>query len=85
MTSESRWLDQHRFSALQARKAQTTPEEDGCFEAAGWLRHHTITFGSGYGDQIKAMALTNLRNSYPEAYEAVVRKVVGRLTTEPKP
>ncbi len=36
-----------------------------------------IMFRLGYGDRIRAMARTNLKNRYPEAYEAFERELEG--------
>jgi hypothetical protein len=46
------------------------PEKAGYLGALKPLRHHMIMFGLGYGDRIRAIAFTTLRNRYPEDYEA---------------
>jgi len=34
-----------------------------------------IMFGLGYGDRIRAMGFTTLKNRYPEAHEAFKREL----------
>ena len=58
------------YIELQRRTYPNNPDKDDYLEALKRLRHHMIMFRLGYGDRIRAMAFTTLRNRYPEAYEA---------------
>jgi hypothetical protein len=51
------------------------PDKDGYLAALERLRHHMIMFRLGYGDRIRAMALTTLKNRYPEAHKAFKREL----------
>lgn len=53
----------------QTRTYPNNPDKDGYLEALMRLRHHTIMFKLGYGDRIRAMGFTALKNRYPEAHE----------------
>jgi hypothetical protein len=40
-----------------------------------------ILFGLGYGDRIRAMAFTTLRNRYPDAYGAFKKELEEHLVS----
>jgi hypothetical protein len=54
----------------QARTYPANPDKDDYLAALTRLRHHMIMFKLGYGDRIRAMGFTTLKNRYPEAYKA---------------
>jgi hypothetical protein len=54
-----------------------TPRGLRTYEPAGRLRHHTIMFKLGYGDRIRAMGFTALKNRYPEAHEPFEREPIS--------
>ncbi len=59
----------------QARTYPNNPDKDDYLKSLERLRHHMIMFKLGYGDRIRAMGFTNLRNAYPEAHEAFEREL----------
>ena len=54
----------------QARTYPANPDKDDYLAALTRLRHHMIMFKLGYGDRIRAMGFTTLKNRYPEAHAA---------------
>jgi hypothetical protein len=59
----------------QTRTYPNNPDKDGYLEALMRLRHHTIMFKLGYGDRIRAMGFTTLKNRYPEAHVSFDREL----------
>ena len=71
-------LERYRTSPCieeQRRAYPNNPDKDGYLAALERLRHHMIMFRLGYGDRIRAMALTTLKNRYPEAHKAFKREL----------
>jgi hypothetical protein len=66
-------LEQYEHSPYIERQRRTypnNPDKDNYLAALERLRHHMIMFRLGYGDRIRAMGFTNLKNRYPEAQKA---------------
>ena len=66
-------LERYEHSPYIERQRRTypnNPDKDDYLEALKGLRHHMIMFRLGYGDRIRAMGFTNLKNKYPEAHKA---------------
>ncbi len=53
----------------QRRTYPHNPDKDGYLKSIERLRNVMILFRLGYGSREMAMALTNSKNRYPEAYE----------------
>lgn len=66
-------FERYEHSDYLEQKSKELPEpgeSDTYLEKLERLRYLMILKKLGYGDRMIAMALTNLKNSYPEAHEA---------------
>lgn len=59
----------------QRRTYPNNPDKDRYLEKIERLRYLMILREIGYGDRMIAMAFTNLRNAYPEAFETFRREL----------
>ena len=66
-------LEKYEHSPYIEEQERTYPnnlDKNDFLEALKRLRHLMIMFGLGYGSREMAMALTNLKNRCPDAFEA---------------
>ena len=71
-------LEKYEHSPYIERQRRVYPnnaDKDMYLKSLERLRHHMIMFRLGYGDRIRAMSLTNLKNRYPEAYKAFEKEL----------
>ncbi len=76
-------LERYRHSPyieLQWRVYPNNPDKESYLKALKRLRHLMIMFKLGYGSREMAMALTNSKNRYPEAHEALKKELEDLYT-----
>ena len=71
-------FERYSYSPYIEQKSKELPEpgeSDRYLEKLKSLRHVMFLYKLGYGDRMMALAFTNLKNSYPEAYEAFKKEL----------
>lgn len=71
-------FERYSYSPYIEAKSRELPEpgeSDRYLEKLKRLKYLMILYKLGYGDRMIAMAFTNLRNSYPEAYEVFKKEL----------
>ena len=64
----------------QTRMYPNNPDKESYLKALARLRHLMILFKLGCGSREMSMALTNLKNRYPEAHEALKKELEDLYT-----
>ena len=75
---ERETFERYSYSLYIEAKSRELPEpgeSDRYLEKLKQLKALMILYKLGYGDRMMAMAFTNLKNSYPEAYEAFKKEL----------
>ena len=71
-------LERYSYSPYIEQKSRELPEpgeSDRYLHKLERLKYLMILYKLGYGDRMIALAFTNLRNAYPEAYEAFKKEL----------